>query len=374
MNIKRIYFLDSLRGIAAVTVVVAHLAGSLVVESFPKDIFQSFGRNAVVLFFILSGTALSMSLQKNNRMTLKVYTSYIVKRVCRIYLPFFIIIILSYCLFLTLQPQYIEGLSDWFNAVGTNVSMNTLMDNILMSGSHVGKLDPVIWSLIVEMRVSIIFPILFFFLRKMSWKVLLLSAGTAFMGGTGILFIIGQKFLIGQTIFHIGFFILGVGIFLHQSQLQVFIVKAKVEILATSLVLYLHVMFLNIMGLGNIQVVSDVLEGLGAVGILLVCYNSNRLQRGLNRPLYRTLGKYSFSIYLVHCIVFIPLIHILYPYNFTFLAMEGMSIPLIFIFAAIVYWSIEKPSQALGRLIGSNIEARMAVSGNLMKGREKFGR
>ncbi|EUJ51493.1 acyltransferase family protein [Listeria fleischmannii] len=64
MNIKRIYFLDSLRGIAALTVVATHLAGSFAGESFTKDIFQSFGRSAVVLFFILSGIVLSMSLQK----------------------------------------------------------------------------------------------------------------------------------------------------------------------------------------------------------------------------------------------------------------------------------------------------------------------
>lgn len=372
MNIKRIYFLDSLRGIAALTVVATHLAGSFAGESFTKDIFQSFGRSAVVLFFILSGIVLSMSLQKNNRMSLKVYISYIVKRFFRIYLPFFILIILSYGLFTALEPQYINGLSDWFNTVGTNISMTTLVDNIVMTGSDVEKLDPVVWSLIVEMRVSIIFPILFFALRKASWQTLLLSAGTAFVLGTGVLFFIGQKFLIGQTIFHTAFFILGIGLFLHQSKLKDFIGKTKLEVLVISLILYLHVMFLNLMGLGNIQVISDMLEGFGAVGILLVCYHSIRLQSELNKPLYRALGRYSFSIYLVHCLVFIPLIHILYPYHLTFITMEGLSIPLIGIFAVIVYWLVEKPSQTLGRLVGNNIEAHMTISGDLMKGREKF--
>lgn len=372
MGKKRVYFLDSLRGLAAASVVITHLAGSFVGESLTKGILQSFGRSAVILFFILSGIVLSMSLQKNEKLTWNCYISFLIKRFFRIYLPFLVIVILSYILFIVIQPQFILGLSDWFNAVGINISTVDLIENLLMTGNRVERVDPVIWSLIIEIRISFIFPILYFVIRKKGWKTLLLLTGVAFALGTGILYLIGQKFLIGQTIFHIGFFIMGIAIFLHQSKLQTFIVKARLPLLAVSLFLYFYNMLLNIMRFENIQVVSDFLVGAGAIGILLVCYHSSRLQQGLRKLFYDELGKYSFSIYLVHCVVFIPLTHLLYPYGLNFIMIEVASVPLIGIFAILVYRWIEQPSQLLGVIASNKISAYMFTTGNLMKWRERI--
>ncbi|WP_439443083.1 acyltransferase family protein [Listeria aquatica] len=372
MEKRRVYFLDSLRGLAATSVVITHLAGSFAGESFSKDILQSFGRSAVILFFILSGIVLSMSLQKNKKLTWTNYISFLIKRFFRIYLPFLVIVICSFILFIVMQPHFIVGLSDWFNAVGTNVSTVDLKENLLMTGNRVERVDPVIWSLIIEMRVSFIFPILYFILRKKSWRTLLMWASIAFIVGAGILYLIGQKFLIGQTVFHIGFFIPGIGVFLYQSKLKAFVLKTKAQILTISLFLYFHIMLLNIMRLENIQVVSDIFIGIGTIGILLFCYHSSQLQQELHKSLYQKLGKYSFSIYLVHCVVFIPLIHLLYPYSLDFIMIEAISIPLIYIFAVLAYKSIERPSQLLGNVTCNKIIASMVTTSNLMKRSKKI--
>ncbi|MBC1475042.1 acyltransferase family protein [Listeria grandensis] len=61
---KRLYFLDSLRGLAALTVVLGHLAATYYSDYFIVHLFGPLGRSAVILFFILSGIVLSLSLRK----------------------------------------------------------------------------------------------------------------------------------------------------------------------------------------------------------------------------------------------------------------------------------------------------------------------
>jgi peptidoglycan/LPS O-acetylase OafA/YrhL len=110
----RLDYLDSIRGFAALVVVLGHcwLAtapaslsshGSLsttVASSVTGVLFYGLakffesGRTAVMIFFVLSGFVLTCSLMARPMP----YVSYAVKRVFRIYPAFLIVILASYCL------------------------------------------------------------------------------------------------------------------------------------------------------------------------------------------------------------------------------------------------------------------------------------
>ena len=79
--------LDALRGIAALMVVINHfvLVGPLWwVTKSPLRVL-ALGHEAVILFFVISGFVLTLQLTSDRRVT---YRDYVVKRICRIYLPY----------------------------------------------------------------------------------------------------------------------------------------------------------------------------------------------------------------------------------------------------------------------------------------------
>jgi peptidoglycan/LPS O-acetylase OafA/YrhL len=87
---RRYYELDSLRGLAALTVVFLHfsrICSPRVVHIFnytPLRLLVA-GRAAVILFFLLSGLVLTLPYKKNGRLD---YGPFLLKRVCRLYVPY----------------------------------------------------------------------------------------------------------------------------------------------------------------------------------------------------------------------------------------------------------------------------------------------
>ncbi|MEM5631476.1 acyltransferase family protein [Bacillus toyonensis] len=111
---KRIKELDSIRGLAALTVVFGHFC--LMLPSLPNSIkfsplrFLWAGGEAVIVFYVLSGFVLSMALyhSKTN------YWGYLIKRFVRIYIPYYFWIIITFALFILFSPYEVAGLRDWF--------------------------------------------------------------------------------------------------------------------------------------------------------------------------------------------------------------------------------------------------------------------
>jgi peptidoglycan/LPS O-acetylase OafA/YrhL len=87
---RRFHELDSLRGVAALTVVFHHFS-RICPESFTHLLIRTplrllvAGHQAVILFFLLSGFVLTLPYKKKTRLS---YAPFLLKRVCRIYLPY----------------------------------------------------------------------------------------------------------------------------------------------------------------------------------------------------------------------------------------------------------------------------------------------
>ncbi|WP_260448722.1 acyltransferase family protein [Listeria grandensis] len=262
-----------------------------------------------------------------------------------------VIILLAECIFLWIQPNGIDGLSGWFNAVGTNYdNVQVVIENILMSGRYVDKLDPVIWSLVIEMRIAIIFPFLYFLVKDkpvyISIAVMMLSflVGLLFLTSIG-----GSFFLIGETIFHMGFFILGIMIALYWKQVKCFSLQTRAFFLIFCIILYDISGIFDVIGFPLKTSISDFIVGISCFGILIICYQTQEVQRYLEKNLFIWLGKISFSLYLVHCVVFIPLVYTFVSVGMSVDTILLMSIPLLFIIAVLFYRFVEKPTIILGQ-------------------------
>src|SRR5689334_14990744 len=114
---KRLESLDSLRGVAAMVVVLHHCA--LTIPDVRTALASTYiarpliiGPSAVSVFFVLSGMVLYGTFDGKDGFH---YVPFLIKRVTRLYPPVAAAVLLSLALYLAIQPHPIAGLSWWFN-------------------------------------------------------------------------------------------------------------------------------------------------------------------------------------------------------------------------------------------------------------------
>lgn len=157
-----------MRGIAALGVVIYHCYMTLTPQG--QHQFEAFtsgtplailllGRPFVILFFVLSGFALASALLSETGFYVR---GYLIKRILRIYLPYVAAVGLSVLIYLLVQPRTIYVMSGWFNSTwGLGIPAHVVLSHLLMTGVPAGStLDNVNWSLVFELRISLIFPII----------------------------------------------------------------------------------------------------------------------------------------------------------------------------------------------------------------------
>lgn len=177
--------LESLRGLAALMVAVGHSFLVLSIYGITKiwtlkisDIngIQAFlvrfiitifnGGAAVTIFFVLSGYLLSLSLDKNKLSFLRSISFYS-RRICRIF-PAHLICLFLIVITILFFHTYIrfENTSDWFNwYFKDKITIKRIIHNIVLYKTN---LNPVTWTLKIEILISFIFPIAYYISRNIT--------------------------------------------------------------------------------------------------------------------------------------------------------------------------------------------------------------
>ncbi|MEN9730641.1 MAG: hypothetical protein RLZ91_1759 [Bacteroidota bacterium] len=93
----KLHKLESIRGFAAIYVVLHHLLPHVELLGFDLTWLFKFGQEAVILFFLLSGFVIELSFSNSKDQSFK---TYFFKRFLRIYIPWFLVII-TQVLFMT---------------------------------------------------------------------------------------------------------------------------------------------------------------------------------------------------------------------------------------------------------------------------------
>ena len=321
---QRVTALDGLRGWAALTVLANHLMqisppiwaafiraphgpwAHLLTWS-PLHLFWA-GGEAVILFFVLSGYVLAAPFWSGRGQSPAVF---LIRRIFRIYPAFLVACIAAWLLARWLPWHAIAGTSTWFNQYWRNGGPpGGLITAALMGfGRHL-NLNPALWSLVVEMRVSLIFPLIIWLMRRTGpW---LLPVAIAFSAlcklaetHTSIDLTLQLWWTTGAQVW---LFVLGAELARRAPMVVRLIRAAGPMIVPAGLVLLLAKWLAPLP-----QPATWFLSGLGAALLIACVIALPGVGRLFEARLSQALGRWSYSLYLFHFAVLAALTYGLTP-------------------------------------------------------------
>lgn len=386
-NSNRIEALDSLRGIASVIVVIFHclITFDIFYDANYKHQYSNIfikwftlpplhtvwaGYESVILFFVLSGFVLSLPYLNNKSLS---YKNYVIRRICRIYIPYIVMMLVASVLvtFIATYQNYPNLSSTFNNRWNHSVTFKSIVSYFLMIDYDTPNVNGVVWSLIHEMRISIIFPFLMLFVIKSDYKKVL---PISFMSCYGMYFLlryiaplvhistIGYVINgIADTCFFVIFFLFGALLAKYKITIVNYIKpmnlfkKCVLAILALIFINFRSIYFFNEM------IIDDLINSIGVVIVFVLVLSSSNIQAVLNMRVLKWLGKISFSLYLTHILVFMLTITYLskvVPINVSILLAPLFTIPI----AYLTYELLELPSNKLGKFLTSQKKIKQTSS------------
>jgi peptidoglycan/LPS O-acetylase OafA/YrhL len=307
-----------------------------------------------MLFFTLSGLVLALPYVHGRAQP---YPIYLGRRILRIYGPYLAALALS-----ILGATYFHGPhAGWAgNFWSQPISLPLVLQHIAFLGVYdYDQYNFVIWSLIFELRISILFPILCTrTLRRGPFVAiplfLLISFACAGLIGTASAHTFSYSYL--MTFHYMAFFVLGILIAANLTPIRNWYKRLNRPLRAllflASLAAYNlsgrisdHFASLSIRVLGDWGVV------LGAIGYILLALNSPLARRVLTAAIPTFLGRISYSLYLLHApillaLTFSPLGHL------TPWAQFPIYLAASLVAATLFNRAIEEPFIGLGRRLG----------------------
>lgn len=362
---QRFEQLDSLRGLAALTVIFGHLTNIFRVDHGPyapigawldrldfTPLYLLFSAHeAVVLFFVLSGFVLYLPFRQGRALP---YNVYVIRRVCRIYLPFIAAVLVALIVHAMTYQGTLPAFGRWLNDPGQHISAVTVAGHVGMIGVYdTTAIIPVIWSLVHEMRVSLYYPALAGFVAKRTTWLLIGAALACFALGlalhAAVYMTTRHAVDVTDTVKYTGCFIIGA--LLAKQQTRVVSWLQRVGRFGRAFVILAAVMTYGGAHLlpGKVKLIAgDVVVTVGAALLVALSLASPSWQRVLTRPVALWLGRVSYSTYLLHAIVILGVFHAGHA-RLPAWALVVASVMLTLAVSEIFHRWVEVPSMALGR-------------------------
>jgi|SRR5271170_206099 len=399
--------LDSLRGLAAATVVFGHIAvlvfGAPVVPGSGwthwRHILETINRTpltvimgggaAVRFFFVLSGFVLMLPYlrRKDNP-----YAPYIVKRICRIYLPYLAAVAIAVLGNWLLAGYPLPGFSaEVAQTWSVPVSGKVVLQHVAMLGIFpTARFNTAFWSLVQEMRISIYFPLIALAVLRLSGRTLL-ALVLAIEAALAALPLFFPHIDMGLASFPAmvhwsNMFILGAYLALRREDVRAWMASLSPLKKATlALVAFLfysmgiktvwgqqfqthvmaHLVKLRLFAgwtnpaffADSTIVLGDWIAALSAGVAICFALTDRRTKAVLNHTLVLWTGRASYSLYLVHATVLFSLIYLLFGTKYMYL-LAPLYFLLTIVATALFYRLVEVPTMNLGR----NLSRRMLQS------------
>lgn len=353
----RLQHLDGLRGLAALSVFFCHTVEMRF--STPWDIPASpflrilwNGDAAVVLFFVLSGFVLTLPYVAPAQKKVDP-APFILRRITRLYPAYWFAILLALFLRATVySPQLLAGFTTWLGTIwNTPVTPHLLFRYWLLIAPGLGHkdLDPVIWSLASEMRISLIFPAILI-LTQRTRRVRIAALILAALAVCSLFGVLGDvlAFLCGS--------------YMAKYRARI------VALLGVSRWLRLAVAVCAYFAYGAIGLLPSVRGDLtraftiaGASLVLALFLASPFLRSLATSPPVHFLGDVSYSFYLTQLPVIIAVSCWLYPRTGSTLLCAAVSLPCSLALSWAVYRLVELPCQNWGRAQSKSLAQSLAA-------------
>lgn len=296
-NDNRIAYLDSVRGLAALSVLIYHVNATYpqlpVLKSIIPFIFN--GSDAVALFFVLSGLVLSYRFfQYETPIDDKTFKKYAIARLFRIYPALWFMLIIYY-----IYAHYQDGLA----LIPRTLIFNEyyLWEEMLLVRDHHTLFLPD-WTLGIELAISLLLPFMVLLIRYNEKLFVAFLFTCLFIG----------RLYISDFVFAFG---LGILISKNFSTIQNYQNNEKwwyrwrwyLIIVVWAAYCIRHIFAISPLGdSGRYFLVSILsidefhLTSLAAAAIILYVINTKPIQKALSHAIFVFLGKISYGIYLSH--------------------------------------------------------------------------
>jgi peptidoglycan/LPS O-acetylase OafA/YrhL len=378
--------LDSIRGLAALSVVLLHFTGiwekQLLRGASPQwrhrvDFLAmplTAGNQAVILFFVLSGFVLSIPAIESRAQT---YPVFITRRIFRIYMPYLAALLLA-----ILGNNMFYGHGDpcqcLDGAWSAPVTWRPVVHHLLFLGRYdTDVFDLPIWTLVYEMRISLVFPFLCAIaLRLKPFQSLALAASIsgAATVASALLHSDAADALLFTTAHYASLFVVGICLARQRQCIgEAFVLlsrRQKNALAVLSAVLYFYggifwLLLIRRFADSGWDYVANWFTAAGAAGFLAFGLNSARCKRILRSAPIRILGKMSYSVYLLHYIVVLTLVHWLYG-KLPLLPILVICFPVTLVASWVFHRGIERPFTQLGRRLSRRLQPE-GISGSIQR-------
>ena len=355
---ERLPQLDSIRGIAALFVVFNHyiqiipehlrpptsLAALFSITTWASPVtwlrftplrLMVDGQAAVDLFFVLSGFVLALSLTQFSQPTT---LPFFIKRFCRVYFPFAGVILMVAAAHDVIPTAPSPTVSNWVNGLLVPHGEYSLTAHLLMRGREKDmRLDPVMWSLVHEMRVSLFFPAIFLSIRRIgaAWAVsacLIISC----LASVGMSDSISGDWQ--ATLHFLWMFAAGSALSYHRAD-----VVRLIRSFGRRVILSLWILTITLLIVPFDRVWADFLIGGGASLLICLCLDRSRIADALGWPTLLWVGRISYSLYLIH----LPILIFAATNGFAGWALVAVFM-LTLALSELTYRSLEQPSHRIG--------------------------
>ena len=355
-------YVDSLRGIAIIMVVVVHT--SLSIEGLNKSVaaILFYFRTGVQLFFILSAFTLSLSITKRHDGNIRFY----IRRFFRI-APLYYLAIPVYYLVTHLVAWPVKTTMETYSDfTPLNVLANFLFIHGVVQSAN-NSIVPGGWSIGTEMLFYLIFPLIFKLYskaenRKIYFIIPLAGLACAILYSLVCLYVIKvnlstyKGFCFYNILNQLPVFLLGVSVFFLKINM-----KTRYSILG--LLALFPLSFVITVVLKRDIALQTFVVGLSFVFLFCLFKNTPKL----NVYILSRIGQLSFSIYIFHFIFAWPIsayldrtMHI-NPY-LSLVVCIAVTLSLSFVVAGLSERYIENPGIKLGRYIAKRVNWRQGAN------------
>lgn len=367
---QRIQFLDSIRGLAALFVLLGHTLGAfdwpasyIAYAHLPFISIASSGCEAVAMFFVLSGYVLTRPFANNGNLSeRKIFLpTFYLRRIIRIWPPWFFAFAVSIFAksHLFFHPSTEPSVSEWLGRFWhAKLTVADFFRQCVFQLHDPTRLLLVQdWSLGVELKGSVLIPIFFICTRRKYWYcVFPITAFLLIFVGTGHYYI---SFLIGVLVAQYErswlTWLTGLGKF------------TRAALLIGGLQLYQSYDLALTLFPGSRAAIKYgwIFSAFGCALLLMAVFSNQHLQRILNQKTFVFLGKISYSLYLFQFIVILCLlpplvsalndVEILQP-SILLIVVLILSIAATIVCSAAMYHFIEKPIINFGHWLTKYIQ------------------
>jgi peptidoglycan/LPS O-acetylase OafA/YrhL len=300
-------YLDGLRGVAVLCVVAfhafSHFLNPVLAQNRPGILFftsiPDFGSLGVDLFFVLSGFLITRILFKTKKAS-NYYSSFFARRALRI-LPLYYTVLF---ILLYLSPRLVA--EPWFNA--HQFWYWFYLQNWMIAACTIPNPLTHFWSLAIEEQFYLIWP---FFIRRsvqreilvlglLSWPLISLLRAYYYWGTD-----LNATEITLNTFVRLDRFLLGAALaaFLDLYPRHKHLYRGALSLMLVSGAGLLYAKYADL-GYNARCALSLALTPIFAVALLALSQNKSatalRSRAGLNSPALRSLGQFSYGIYVLH--------------------------------------------------------------------------